>query len=722
MAKSVPDTSAQTNSRIGRALPTGTTLPFSPLHALQPAMAPVMAGRKNDFQVGYNLVVTPGASGEAYTPAYWDMLRRMASSYPPLTMVMQTQVDKISSLPWKVKPKKDKKATKQTERLNVFFNCPDGEHSLQEWLRLILWEMLTTDATCIYPRFYDDGALHSLQVRDGTTIKVLIDDWGDRPTAPEPAYQQVIKGRGWTDYTADELIYKPRNIRVNQIYGWSPVAQIVSTVSLAMLRMTQQLNFFQEGSVPDAFASCPESWTTQQIKDMQMYWDVYMAGNLAARSGGLRFIPFGLKPEPFKLDPMLKQEFDEWVMRLICYQFGEAPQPFIKEMARSTAETNKSAADEGGLKTRIAWVQELVNFILVKYLGDTDHEFGLDIEQNLTANDAAVIASTLHKGLPSDILTKNEARKIVGQDPIEGGDEISKAPDPLELAKINAAAKPEAPEKGEKKLAVPEKKEAPKPAAKEVKKSECCHDIEKALPITPEEKSFADMVEGLLSLAGDRASSRAASLFESLAVPASDAPFLPSAWFDMLLEDITPHLFDAAKVGVDLGANLISEAAGSPAGVEAIEVAGKGAAEWATERAAFMVGKSAEGAEAIREAYRIDGMMREAISSKVQQAIAESWSTAKLQYAIVDDFAFSPARALSIARTELGNGQRAGQLEIYRAAGIPLKAWDLADGACAACQENVAVGAIPLGQAFPNGNSVHPNDRCGIRPVMEARK
>ena len=88
----------------------------------------------------------------------------------------------------------------------------------------------------------------------------------------------------------------------------------------------------------------------------------------------------------------------------------------------------------------------------------------------------------------------------------------------------------------------------------------------------------------------------------------------------------------------------------------------------------------------------------------------------------MDDFAFSPARALSIARTELGNGQRAGQLEIYRAAGIPLKAWDLADGACAACQENVAVGSIPLDQEFPNGNSVHPNDRCGIRPVMEARK
>lgn len=681
-----------------------------------------MQGRRNDYQVGYNTVVTPGASGAARTPEFWAMLRRMASTYPPLTMVIQTQVDKISALPWKIKPKQGKKATKQTDRLNVFFNCPDGEHTLPEWIRLILWEMFTTDTTCLFPRYYDDGALHSIQVRDGTTIKVLIDEWGDRPIAPSPAYQQNIKGLPFTEYTSDELIYKPRNIRVDQIYGWSPVAQIVTTISLAMLRMTQQLNFFQEGSVPDAFASCPESWTTDQIKAMQMYWDVYMAGNLAARSGGLRFIPFGLKPEPFKLDPMLKQEFDEWVMRLICYQFGEAPQPFIKEMARATAETNKSAADEGGLKTRIAWVQELVNFILVKYLGDTDHEFGLDLQQNLTAQEAAMVASTLHKGVPGDILTKNEARKIVGQDPIEGGDEIAKAPDPLELAKINAAANPEALAKGGKNPEELEKKEPPKPDAKEVKKSECCHDVEKALPITPEEKSFADMIGGLLSLAGDRASSTAASFFESLAVPASDAPFLPSAWFDMLLEDITPHLLDSAKAGVDLGSNLIAEVAGSPAGVEAMEVAGKGAAEWATERAAFMVGKSTEGAEAIREAYRIDGMMREAISSKVQQAIAESWSTAKLQYAIVDDFAFSPARALSIARTELGNGQRAGQLEIYRAAGIPLKAWDLADGACVACQENVAVGAIPLDKEFPNGNSVHPNDRCGIKPVMEVRK
>ena len=665
-----------------------------------------MAGRRNDFQLGYNLVVTPGASGWAYTSDFWALQRRVAASYPPLTMVIQNQVDKLKALPWRVKPKNGKKPTATTDRLNQFMSCPDGEHTLSEWIGLLIWEMQTTDTTTIYPRRDQDGAIRALQVRDGTTIKILIDDWGDRPLPPAPAYQQNIKGFPATDYTSDELIYKPRNLRIDQIYGWSPVAQILTTVSLAMSRMTQQFAFFREGSIPDAFASCPESWTTDQIKNMQMYWDAYMAGNLAARSGGLRFIPFGLKPEPFKIDPMLKQEFDEWIMRLICFQFGEAPQPFIREMTRATAETNKETADEAGIKTKIEWMKELVNFILIKYLGDSDHEFGIDLEENLAPLDAATVASTLHKGLPGDILTKNEARAIVGQDPIPGGDEIPKAVDPLELAKAQASMKPDP---------VPPEKGKPAPAGKPaVQKTHNHNDIHKVDDTTPEEKDFADLLETLFSAANDKARAKAKTLLDSMVAPSVDDPFLPKTWFDVLVEDATPHLQSGAKVGLQLGSTWIEEET-SEAPMPVVVAAGEdGANAWAESRAAWLVGRGSD------PSYRIDDLMRQAISTKVQQAVAEGWKVSRLQQELEDDFAFSPARALMIARTEKGNAARAGQMAIYTSAKVPFKEWLLADGACEKCRENAEVGIIPMDQPFPNGDSVHPNDRCGIRPKFKA--
>jgi hypothetical protein len=52
-----------------------------------------------------------------------------------------------------------------------------------------------------------------LDVIDGATIKPLIGEDGRSPEAPDPACQQILKGVPAADFSTQELIYLPRNLR-----------------------------------------------------------------------------------------------------------------------------------------------------------------------------------------------------------------------------------------------------------------------------------------------------------------------------------------------------------------------------------------------------------------------------------------------------------------------------------------------------------------------------
>ena len=162
---------------------------------------------------------------------------------------------------------------------------------------------------------------------------------GARPKPPDPAYQQILKGVPAADFSADELIYLPRNLRSHRLYGMSPVEQIALTVNIALRRDAATLDYYRTGSSPDAFATLPKEWTADQIRSFQDYFDALMSGNLARR----RMTKF--MPADFKLietrQPPLKDQYDEWLARIICYAFSV---PASRSCRRSTAR--RRPADE----------------------------------------------------------------------------------------------------------------------------------------------------------------------------------------------------------------------------------------------------------------------------------------------------------------------------------------------------------------------------------------
>ena len=370
-----------------------------------------------DFPVGYNTTYTP----RSYEPIGFDELRALAESHDITRLAIETRKDQIEKLEWTIKSRDERNpaadAPAHIERLTEFWRMPDGEQPFATWLREALEDVLVLDAPAFEVRRNRGGDIIGLDVVDGSTIKVLVDDTGRRPQPPAPAYEQVIHGRPWRLLSDAELIYLPRNRRPHKAYGFGPVEQIVVTVNIGLRRQIMQLQHFTEGNVPSGLMAAPDGWNAEQIHQYQEWFDSLLAGNTGSRTR-LLWGPSGAKYQAFKEAPY-KDDFDEWLARIVCYAFSLPPTAFTPQVNRATAQTAQEAALEEGLAPLMGWVKRLVDSVIQNRMGHSDLEFAwLDVRPTDPKDQSVILTSYVKDG----IYTLNEARDVLGLDPVEGGD------------------------------------------------------------------------------------------------------------------------------------------------------------------------------------------------------------------------------------------------------------------------------------------------------------
>jgi hypothetical protein len=137
-----------------------------------------------------------------------------------LRAMIETRKDQIAGLSYSVRSRDPAGAPDAAARIQsalAFLARPDRRHSFAAWLRMLLEDMLVIDAATIYPRFTRGGSLYSLDVIDGSTITPLIGEDGRSPEPPDPAYQQVLHGVPAADFSSEELLYLPRNVRSHRL-------------------------------------------------------------------------------------------------------------------------------------------------------------------------------------------------------------------------------------------------------------------------------------------------------------------------------------------------------------------------------------------------------------------------------------------------------------------------------------------------------------------------
>ena len=402
----------------------GNSALFSPNYPMVPP-TPELA-RLWDYPVGYNYIYTP----RSYEPVTFEELRALASNEALTRLAIETRKDQVEKLEWEIRPREEKEARKLKQgkgddstikKLTEFWRHPDGR-PFGAWLRESMEDLLVIDAPTFEILRNRDGSIRGFDVIDGSTIKLLIDITGRLPEPPAPAYLQVIHGRPWRLFSKNELLYLPRNKRPGHRYGYAPVEQILMFINIALRRQITQLNWFTESNIPKGIINTPDGWGAQQMADAQQWFDAVAAGNLAERSKAI-WAPYGSKYQAIKEAP-LKDEFDEWLARVVMFCFSLPPDAFVRMRNRSTSETAAQTAKEEGLAPLMLWIKRLADGVIQSKpsmgMGHADLEFAW---QEIKETDPEVQEKVITSYVKTGIYTPNEAREELGKEEIEGGDQ-----------------------------------------------------------------------------------------------------------------------------------------------------------------------------------------------------------------------------------------------------------------------------------------------------------
>lgn len=703
--------------RAGAAFTDGWFGPSAPLEATAPKE---VAGRQFDYTTGYNINSKP-RQGEVIT---FDLLRSFADSYDLLRLVIETRKDQMAKLPWVIRVKDNPntdvdEATLHDARckeLEQFFAFPDKEHGWDTWLRMLLEDLLVIDAPTAYIRKTKGGQVYAVEPIDGATIKRVLDVRGRTPTEPDPAYQQVLKGLPAVDYTRQELLYLPRNPRTHKVYGYSPVEQIITTVNIALRRQAHQLGFYTDGSTPDLVFQVPAEWSPTQIKQFEDYWNNLLSGNVHERRR-TRFVPAGVAPFDTK-DKAMKDEYDEWLARVVCFAFSISPQAFVKEMNRATAQTAQEAALSEGLAPLMQWVKGLMDRIIQQVFGFTDIEFKWDTQESIKPKEQAEIdqiyinSKVVH---PDEIRADRfnlkpmdaELRESMSPAPImqndddadQASEDKSKAKDTEKFAKAKKSIAP-----------INRDRESVAQARQTLQQQletflqDQAQDI--ALQVIAQRDTLGKVIN-IQDLVSDMLDKVSFGAWVSI-----------TNWFNKSTESVA---LDGVQTALDQLNVQLSD--------DALKLANAQAVDFAKDRAAELVGMRYQDGELVQNPnpkFTITESTREMLRSKVTNALEDGWSNDRLADEFKKDYAFSAARAEMIARTETAIADIQGNMYVYDQTGlVEGKEWLTAPDCCPKCNELngkiVALHATFVEGGYFKDPPLHPHCRCDVLPVLIER-
>lgn len=263
---------------------------------------------------------------------------------------------------------------------------PDPVNGLSwsDWLMMLLEEHLVLDAVSIWPRRNRKGDTIGFEIIDGSTIKPLLDWRGSTPQAPLPAYQQILYGfpRGeYTEtadpdgeFTADALVYRPRNRRTWTPYGFSPTEQCLPAADLWMHRQGWLRAEFTDGTMPRTWMRSTVPLDPQQRRLWEAALNDELAGQTSERHR-TKLLPEGFDPvESSEHDERYRADLDEWFAKQVGSKFGVMPTqlgiiPRTGIGGRGQQEGEKDQAESMSQRPTVEWLIDLLNDLFRTHCG-----------------------------------------------------------------------------------------------------------------------------------------------------------------------------------------------------------------------------------------------------------------------------------------------------------------------------------------------------------------
>lgn len=727
------DMAAQANfkppfiKRISSALTAAYNGWMGPQEAL-PIAAPVgTTARVLDYNIAYNINISP-RSGELVGFAE---MKALAENYDLMRIIMERRKNQIVTQKWDIQFREEKESGKKfdpkIQAIKEKLRYPDNQHDLVTWWRALLDQYFVYDSACVEPIYRPNGDLYGIYGINGATITCKIDPQGRTPAPPAPAFQQVIKGIPAVDFTSEQLIYRPWNVRFDHVYGYSIVEQIITTVNIGLRREAKQLLTFTAGSLPDALMAVPDSWTPSQIFEYQQAWDARYLGNLQ-KQAALTFIPAGSKEVEVKVDA-LKSDFDEWLIRVMCFAFGVDPNGFVKEVTRATAETARQTSLQDGAGADMMFLKMFMDDLLRRVFNRPDLEFTWSDD---TQNDPFQRMQIETNMVKLGIWSGDYVRQGYGLDPIGLAEAIYQPTGAPLFIKDILAGNVQPPPTALPGGPLSPEEETPEENGLANKTAFTKTRIYKMLPQVGQRANVINFKRKISKFFRAHKDAVTDAVWKGIvAVPATKADDNDDDNdSDNISDQLDLNFFAAIPGEIE---DLLQEMAQTSSRQALVQVgadvqillkqADEAAINWAHDHAAEMVGRKFDGAGNLIDnpnaAYSIEDSTRNMLRELIDKALNEGWSKDTLASEIGQG-PFSDSRADKIAQTELSFAHNKANLIGWQQSGVVDQKRSLlsADHTIEdECDENADAGWIALDDEFPSGDdqpAFHPNCHCGI--------
>jgi hypothetical protein len=418
--------------------------------------------RKQQAQVGENLNLT-----SRQTP--WSVLRQLATQCDIIARCIQIRIGELvkMDLTFAVSKRaiedimdKEKcshaKAARlgrlqfadEIQRLTDFWEnpYPQSDRSFSEWVTEFGNQHFRYDGVPVYPRYNLKKQVIGFDIIDSPTIKCLLDNRGDIPKPPFPAYQQILWGypRGEMqaspvadgefyegikdmpgDYIKDQLSYFVQNRSTDTLYGFSAVEMSIPWASIYLERQKWMLDQFRLGTTPKTFIKTPIDADIDPFKLAQ--WERMFNDQLRGQNrerNNAKLLPGGFDPVRMAQEAELyKTDMDEFLIKRLAAPFGVTPTALNvtpksglggKNMSDGEAQTAEAVSSAPDLD----FFQDVINTLNRRYLDGTVNVTCIISDQDST-KDELEAAQAGQTSTQSAQMTLNELRDEQGRTPYE---------------------------------------------------------------------------------------------------------------------------------------------------------------------------------------------------------------------------------------------------------------------------------------------------------------
>lgn len=357
----------------------------------------------------------------------FETLRKFSVSHEITRACINLRKRQIVNLDWQitsVDPSDTNTYDTDIKTLHDFFYTIGGRgNNYRKFMDKFIEDIMVLDAVALEKQRTRNAGLHTLVPIDASTIRLLVDESGATPEAPEIAYKQVIRGTVTAELTTDDMIYEMMNPRNDSPYGLAPLESLIIIVTSSLKSGMYNLGYLTDGNIPEGLFTMPDSWQPQQIKDFQEYFDALMAGD-EAMTRRIKFMPPGQYNATKKPNDMAFEQFNDWLMKITCALFEVTPMeigfnPKSGLGGTGYSEQQGETAKNKGILPMANFIEEIFTHVIQEEMGYKHLQFEYT---GLLEKDEKDIAETNEILIRSGQRTVNELRTDEGLDPIAGMD------------------------------------------------------------------------------------------------------------------------------------------------------------------------------------------------------------------------------------------------------------------------------------------------------------